>query len=204
MNRKVFFLAFLLIGAVSMTIMSIHYFTEPASGILGRKVFKDALWYQAAFYAHIGFGLIAILTGPIQFIKAFIEKRERMHRVLGYIYSGSVACSSLSGLIIAQFAMGGLPTQIGFSVLAVLWFTSLMMALKHIFAGHIQAHQSWMMINYALTFAAITQRTMLLFAFIPGLDFMPIYQWSAWLPWMINLVLVSLFINKRRSMQVAI
>ena len=199
MNRQFLLIAFFLIGAASMIIMSFQYFTIPNSGILEGKAFKSALWYKAAFLVHIALGIVAILLGPFQLWKPLMEKRRTTHRLLGYIYSVAVLISSITGLVIAQFAMGGLVTQVGFSILALLWFTSLTLALNHIVQGRVQDHQFWMNINYALTFAAITQRTMLLLAFIPTWRFMPIYQLSAWLPWMINLSIV-LLLARAKSM----
>ncbi|MEM6802533.1 MAG: DUF2306 domain-containing protein, partial [Bacteroidota bacterium] len=105
----------------------------------------------------------------------------------------AVLISSLGSLLIAPYAMGGWITHLGFSTLGILWFLSLILALRSILKGRIQAHKNWMYINYALTFSSITQRSILLFAFIPGIAFMPVYQLSSWLSWIINLTILSLF-----------
>lgn len=199
MKYKNTLIGFFLIGALSMLIMGLPYLFQHDFGILKGKAFKDTLWYQLAFFAHISFGLIAIIIGPFQFMDQLIHQYRNIHKKLGYLYVAGVGISSLAGLIIAPFAMGGIITSIGFSILALLWFSSLLLALKKVLTGNIKAHRKWMQINYALTFAAITQRTLLLLAFLPNLSFMPIYQLSAWLPWMFNLMLVFLLINKEES-----
>lgn len=197
MKQNKLIIGFLLIGAISMLIMSLHYFSPEASGILKNKLLKDTLWYRFTFCTHIAFGLVAILLGPFQFIDSLVQKRSRIHKKIGYTYSLAVAISSLAGLVIAQFAMGGMITRVGFSCLSIIWFYSLFLALKSVFAGDIVEHEKWMKINYALTFSSITQRTILLFAFLPALSFMPVYQLSSWLSWILNLSIVLFFISKR-------
>lgn len=189
MKYKKLTLGFLLIGAISMFIMSTPYFETANAGILKGKLLKDTLWYRMTFLIHILFGLFAILSGPLQFIGAII-RRKSVHKILGYIYALGVFIASITGLVIAQFAMGGIITQVGFSIMSLLWFSSLIIALQQIYAGNIEAHKRWMTISYAITFSAITQRSILLFAFIPTISFMPVYQLSAWLSWMINLSIV--------------
>lgn len=193
MKKKDLFIGFLLIGALSMLFMSFHYLIQENSGILSRKTIKDALWYKITFRLHVSMGILAIFSGPFQFMNKLRIQHLLRHKRLGYIYSTAVLFASLSGLAIAPYSMGGLITAVGFSLLSLLWFLSIIMAVAFVLKGQIQAHKNWMYINYGLTFAAITQRSMLLFALIPGISFMPVYQLSAWLPWMINLCLVSLF-----------
>jgi len=83
--------------------------------------------------------------------------------------------------------MGGWISTIGFSLLALGWFYTTVKAVIAIKAGQIKKHQMWMFFSYALTFAAITQRTLLLVPLLTTIPFIPIYQLSAWLPWAINL-----------------
>jgi len=182
-----------------MLIMSFHYFVQEDSGILDGKVLKDTLWYKLSFFTHITFGGIAITLGPFQFLNQWIEGKPSLHKTLGYVYSAAVVIASCTGLIIAQFAMGGVITQIGFSTLSIIWFFSLIVSIKKVLQRDICAHKKWMQINYALTFSAITQRSILLFAFMPSFSFMPIYQLSSWLSWIINLLVVMYFIRKSAS-----
>ncbi len=199
MKNKRFLISFLLIGAVSMLVMSLHYFSEEDAGILKDKALKDTLWYRMSFLTHIFFGLTAILIGPFQLINRLVQSQPKIHKKLGYVYFIAVAISSLTGFLIAQFAMGGMITRIGFSTLSCIWFISLLIALRKILNGDIKAHRTWMTINYALTFSSLTQRTILLFAFIPSLSFMPVYQLSSWLSWIFNLALVLYFINNKNT-----
>ncbi|MEM9848712.1 MAG: hypothetical protein AAF847_12530, partial [Bacteroidota bacterium] len=51
---------------------------------------------------------------------------------------------------------------------------------------------------FALTFASITQRTILLFAFLPIIDFLTVYQISAWASWLFNLTLLA-YVERRKT-----
>ncbi|MGH1364577.1 MAG: DUF2306 domain-containing protein [Calditrichia bacterium] len=170
-----------------MVAMSYHYLQFDRSGILRMKEIANQDWFLLMFRTHILLGLIAITIGPFQFMKSIRIRRPSLHRKLGYLYIFSVLLSSIAGLIIAQFAMGGWISTIGFSLLAFGWFYTTAKAVIAIKAGQIQNHQMWMFFSYALTFASITQRTLLLIPLLTTIPFIPIYQLSAWLPWVVNL-----------------
>ena len=185
--RKIAFIVFLFIGAITMVIMSLHYFQSDSAGILKRKEIANSSWFLFTFRLHIFLGLLAILIGPFQFIKKIRNTNKTSHKVIGYVYTSSVLFSGLAGLIIAQFAMGGWITTIGFSVLSFAWLFTTIMAISSIRCGNVLNHKKWMFLSYGLTFAAIIQRTLLLIPLLTEVPFMPIYQLSAWLPWLLNL-----------------
>jgi hypothetical protein len=192
--RKIVFFVFLFIGAISMVIMSLHYFQSDSAGILKQKEIVNSFWFLFIFRLHILLGLVAILTGPVQFIKKIRNTYKTSHRVLGYFYTVSVLCSGLAGISIAQFAMGGWITTIGFSFLSITWLFTTIMAISSIKCGKVINHKKWMFLSYGLTFAAITQRTLLLIPLLTEIQFMPVYQISAWLPWLLNVsIAYSLF-----------
>ncbi len=185
--KRTAFKVFLFIGAISMIVMSVHYFQSDSAGILKRKEIANSFWYLLTFRTHIFLGLVAISIGPFQFLKKIRYNYKTGHKVAGYIYTMSVLLSGLSGLIIAQFAMGGWKTTIGFSMLSLTWLYTTIKAINSIRGGNILNHKKWMFFSYGLTFAAITQRTLLLIPLLTETPFIPIYQLSAWLPWLLNL-----------------
>ncbi|MFS4449000.1 DUF2306 domain-containing protein [Maribacter sp. 2307UL18-2] len=160
--RRTAFTLFLFIGAISMIVMSLHYFQSDGAGILERKEIAESSWYLLTFRTHIFLGLVAISIGPFQFSKRIWFNYKTVHKVIGYIYTISVFLSGLSGLIVAQFAMGGWITTIGFSILSLMWIYTIVKAITFIKAGDVLQHKKWMYLSYGLTFAAITQRTLLL------------------------------------------
>ncbi len=171
-----------------MLIMSLHYLVKDVSGIMIGKEATSYLWYRLLFKAHVLGGLLAIALGPFQF---WLDrtKYRKLHRRLGYAYIMSIGLSGVAGLVIAQFSMGGWITAIGFSILSVLWLYVTTQAVISIRLRAVQRHRSFMILSYALTFAAITQRTLLLIPLLTEVPFMPIYKLSAWLPWLLNLTI---------------
>jgi len=193
--KKIVFTVFLCIGAISMIVMSLHYFQSDSAGILKRKQIAESFWYLLTFRTHIFLGIVAISIGPFQFFKKIRFNYKTIHKIIGYIYTISVLLSGLSGLIIAQFAMGGWITTIGFSILSLMWMYTIVKAISSIREGNVVQHKKWMFLSYGLTFAAITQRTLLLIPLLTEISFMPVYQLSAWLPSLINLS-ISYFLFK--------
>lgn len=201
--KKLALILFLIIGAVSMIAMSSHYLYSDDTGILRKKAVAKSLWYLITFRSHVFFGLIAICVGPLQFIERLRKSRKSLHKTLGYLYCSSVLLSSMAGLGIAQFAMGGWITSLGFSILAIFWFFTIIMLATAARSGDFKKHKKWSYFSYALTFAAISQRTLLLLPLLTSVPFMPIYQLSAWLPWLLNLgmaaYLLSIKSEKKRG-----
>lgn len=175
--------------------MSSHYLHSDTTGILKGKEVASSFWYLLTFRTHVLFGLAAITAGPIQFIKRIRISNTRLHRAVGYLYIVSVLLSSLSGIVIAQFAMGGVITSIGFSVLAIAWFYTIIKSITAIWNRNFSNHEKWSYFSYALTFAAITQRSLLLIPLLTSVPFMPIYWLSAWLPWLLNLSIAYLILR---------
>lgn len=183
-----------------MVVMSLHYFQSDSAGILKRKEVADHFWFLFSFRTHIFLGLVAIVIGPFQFLKKIRSTYKTLHRVIGYVYTVSILFSSLAGLIIAPFAMGGWVTTIGFSILSIAWLYITIKAVYFIRNGDLSNHEKWAFLSYALTFSSITQRTLLLIPLLTGIPFIPIYQLSAWLPWLLNLG-IAYSLHKRSYIQ---
>ncbi len=194
--KKGLLIGFFFLGAISMLIMSMHFFQQEISGILKYKVISSNFIFRLCFKTHILFGMLAIFTGPVQFLNNLRNKHLRFHRRLGYVYFISVLISSVMGLIIAQYAMGGIISTIGFSLLAIAWMGSAILAIVTIRKKKITAHKKWMFVNYGLTFAAIPQRTLLLVPLLIDMEFISIYRLSAWLPWILN-TLIALYLFRK-------
>lgn len=202
---KKLLIGFFLAGAITMFVMSLHYFQFDVTGILKGKEISNSLWYRLFLKAHILTGIIAITIGPFQFIHQIRSQSISTHKYLGYTYVINVTISSISGLVVAQFAMGGWITAVGFSTLSIFWLFSTLSGVVSICRKEVSNHKKWMYISYALTFAAIPQRTLLLLPLLTSVPFMPVYRLSAWLPWMLNagiaFRLYNLLINKTKSVK---
>ena len=197
--REYLGLAFFCVGAATMWIMSWHYFIDYESGIITSKEVRQTSWYYLAFNVHVGSGLAAISIGPIQ-LSTFIQRRKVWHRYLGYFYVSMVILSGLSGLLMAPYAMAGMMAQLGFATLSIIWVSTTLWAVSAIRTRKLTSHRNWMFRSYALTFSAITQRTMLLIPLLFSVDFFVIYKYSAWLPWIFNLAVVEIILANSRNL----
>ena len=153
--------------------------------------------HPIGIYLHIFASLIALAIGPFQFNEKFRLNKIQVHRLLGKIYLISVLIGGLSGLYMSQYSFGGMISHSGFFTLAILWLATGYKAYHSIKNKNVKAHQYWMLINFALTFAAVTLRTGLGIGFASGTPFEVFYPYLAWLCWVPNL-LVALVIAKRQ------
>lgn len=161
---------------------------------------------QAAFYAHIVAGGLALVTGPFQFWRGLRDRHRSVHRWMGRGYLAAVAIAGVAGLVIAPFSEAGLAGLVGFGTLAVLWLVSAWRAYRAIRARDVANHRAWMMRNFALTYSAVTLRLWLgvligVQALPGGFDFdaafanaYGVVPFLAWLP---NLVVAEWLIRRR-------
>lgn len=164
-----------------------------------KELLENTIWHTA-FYIHITFGGLALLTGWTQFSKRMRDRYLNPHRLVGKIYVASVFLSSTAGLYIAFFASGGIVCVIGFGALAVAWLISIAKAYATILNHDIKQHENWMIRNYALAFAAVTLRVYLPFlSSVVFHDFIPAYRIVAWLSWVPNLIVAEIIISRRKQ-----
>ena len=170
-------------------------------GLMGSKpaaLQADPVWHLA-FYVHISLGGIALLTGWSQFSPRLRSRYLELHRWLGRAYLIAVLFSSIAGLYISFFATGGIICSTGFGTLALLWLGTAIQAYTSIRKGDIDRHRDWMIINYSLTFAAVTLRIWLpILQFHVFHDFTPAYRVVAWWSWVSNLAVAMMIIRRRR------
>ncbi len=161
-------------------------------GLLHSKphvLLNNALW-STAFFVHIITGGLALLTGWTQFNAKRRKRRLGLHKVVGRVYAIVVGISGITGLYVAFFATGGLVCAYGFATLAMLWLFTDIMAYASIRQGQVAEHRRWMILNYSLTFAAVTLRLWLPLLIGAGhLDFIHAYRMVAWLCWVPNIAL---------------
>ena len=138
---------------------------------------------------HIAGGLGAILTGPWQFSQKLRVRALNFHRWLGRFYLLEVALGSIAGFFMAVVSKQGLPTHLGFGILAVLWFFTGLQAYRMVRRRNIEAHRHWMVRNFALTLAAVTLRIyMPLMLGVLHWPFRQTFITVAWLCWIPNLL----------------
>ncbi|MBC3874026.1 DUF2306 domain-containing protein [Undibacterium sp. LX15W] len=156
--------------------------------------------HKLMVYLHIFASSIALLIGPLQFSKKLRASKPRLHRTLGKIYlCVGVLLGGVAGLLMAVFAYGGLGSNLGFGILAVLWLYTGARAYWAIRHGDVLAHQRWMIRNFSLTLAAVSLRIYLPLTLVFGWPFDIAYPIISWLCWLPNLLLAEWIYNRPAS-----
>ncbi|MEU1288216.1 DUF2306 domain-containing protein [Kitasatospora sp. NPDC005856] len=155
------------------------------------------LSHELPLYVHIFGALVALLVGPWQFSRRLRERRPRLHRRIGVTYLLGCLVGGVGALLMAPVAYGGAVTGAGFACLAVSWLVTGGAGLRAILDGRVIDHRRWMIRSFALTFAAVTLRLMLVVVAVAHLDFRTSYTAIAWLCWVPNLLLACWFTRRR-------
>jgi uncharacterized membrane protein len=175
----------MLLSCVSIVGYATRYFLLPT----GDAHFSR---YLVPLRFHIAGGMGALLAGPWQFSERLRTRHLNLHRWLGRFYLVEVALGSIAGFAMAVVSEEGLPTHLGFGILAVLWFLTGLQAYCKVRRGDIAGHRQWMIRNFALTLAAVTLRNYMPFMlFALHWSFRQSYSVVSWLCWVPNLLIAE-------------
>src|SRR5579871_300667 len=144
----------MLITSVAIAVYATRYFILTTSD-------PHFARYLLPLRFHVAGGIGALLAGPWQFSEKVRLRALNFHRWLGRFYLIEVALGSIGGLVMSVVSEEGLPTHLGFGILAILWFFTGWKAYREICRGEIERHREWMIRNFALTLAAVTLRNWL-------------------------------------------
>jgi uncharacterized membrane protein len=195
----------LLVALLSLIIgfyPAIYFLMERTFGLLGSKSpeLLDNLVWNTAFYGHIIFGGLALLSGWSQFSKKLRNNRTQLHRSLGKFYVLAVLISGLCGFFIAFYATGGIVAASGFLLLSVCWLYFTLKAYQYAIGKDFSRHEYFMYLSFAACFAAVTLRIWLPLLMYAIGDFNTAYRIVAWLCWLPN-VLVALILLRRKGFE---
>lgn len=202
MKKNMWMISILAFFIAGYSIIQYFLFDAQQAGFVQLKRMFNAtlnsLWY-IMLYIHILFGVFALVIGPFTISSKIRKKNVQRHRRWGTIYIVSIFFGGLAGLYLACYATGGWIARLGFAFLSICWLLTVFQALTKIKQGNIQAHQKWMLRNYALTFAAVTLRLWLpIFTVLFGYNnFEYSYATIAWLCWVPNLFVMEWLIRRR-------
>ncbi|WP_374350310.1 DUF2306 domain-containing protein [Chitinimonas sp.] len=199
-NASFYLMAFLCVGVAAYAFVA--YTLVPLGAVVHPLMRANFETHRFGIELHIFASVLALLSGPFQFSASLRASRPQLHRWLGRLYlGGGVLVGGLAGLWMAQFAYGGVTGRLGFACLAVLWLFTGAMAYVHARARSFAAHRRWMVINFALTLAAVTLRLYLPMSMLARIDFDLAYPAIAWLCWVPNLLLAWLYLRSRPQVQ---
>lgn len=183
----------MLLSSIAVVVYATQYF-------LGRPGDHHFSRYILPLRLHIAGGMGALLVGPWQFYEKLRVRAISLHRWLGRFYLLEVGLGSIAGFAMAVVSEQGLPTHLGFGMLAVLWFFTGLEAYRMVRRGNIVAHRRWMIRNFALTLAAVTLRNYIPFMlFVLHWSFRPTYITVSWLCWIPNLLVAEWIVRRARQ-----
>jgi uncharacterized membrane protein len=191
-------------GRAAIVLLTVHVAAVSLLRYVGSSLPAPAPILANAFASpfltiHVVAGVIALLIGPLQFVRRVRARRPALHRAMGLIYVGACAVSAPAAFMLALGTTAGPVAGTGFAMLAVLLALFTYLGLRAAIDRRFADHREWMLRSYALTATAITLRLMLPAAGLLGLDFLAAYQAIAWLSWIANLALVEYHIRRTRN-----
>lgn len=151
---------------------------------------------QPFLVIHVVAAVIALLVGPVQFMRPLRTRRPAVHRATGMIYVAAIAVGSPAGFVLALGTSAGPLAATGFASVAVLSISFTWLGLRAALRRDFAEHRDWMLRSWAMTSAAITLRLLLPAAGMLGLRFYTAYPVIAWLSWLINLALIEYIIRR--------
>jgi len=158
-------------------------------------------YYLPFFYIHVYSAIFCLPAGFTQFNNKLLKRNKKVHRIVGYLYVGTVLLlAAPSGLVIGWHANGGPVAILFFSLLAVLWFWFTLKALLTAKNGQYKVHKHYMMRSFALALSAITLRLYkVLIVKVWAPPPMDVYVLVSGLSWIPNLLFVEFLIRYRTA-----
>jgi uncharacterized membrane protein len=157
------------------------------------------LQHEFALGVHVLSGILALLIGPLQFVRRLRRRFVRVHRFMGATYVASATALGVSGLILAPTAYTGLVASAGFTVLDLAMLFTTLTAVRMIVAGRHGEHRRWMIRSFSLIMAGVMLRVWSpLYSVAAGVglvdfSFETAYAAIAWLCWVPNLMFAIWF-----------
>lgn len=164
-----------------------------------KGIVSNFLW-KISLYLHITSGLLAALTGTIQFFTSNNKKWTNFHKLNGKLYIFLVLfIAAPSAFYLSFFASAtwwiGFEAQLRFFILVLLWSLSTYLSYHYIKKKNYVKHRRWMIRSYVLTMVDISGR---LWAIILTIGFHPAPLEKAllilWLSLIVNIIIGEMII----------
>jgi hypothetical protein len=166
------------------------------------------LWPRRAWLIpHICGGMIALITGPLQFWSGLRGMAPRFHRWTGRLYLLGVLLAAGSAFYLARFIMpdeGALLAGVSLMVLATVWLCTTVMAVSAVVHRRFDAHREWMIRSYVVACAFVNLRWLgawpLLATLGTARERLPVIIWASWAA---PLFVAEIFLQWKRAARVA-
>lgn len=180
-------------SVLALVVASARYFLPGMPGAFQPEIYLD---HSVILRLHIAGAMLAILAGPMQFWSGFRNRRRNWHRRIGKTYLAGVAIGAPAGLYMAWLSLGGLVTHVGFTMLAMVWGVTTLVAYRHIRAGNWSLHREWMIRSYSVAVGGFVGFRLWFPAFEAlGAPHLEAYQTASWLSWVLGLLAAELYIG---------
>ncbi len=192
----IFFSLCLVVIALSYFSFDLNYhFLKSKQDMLVNEI------WLVAFYIHLLFGVIAVLTGIPLFFKRLIPFKSKLHRNLGKVYVLSILLfTGPTGFYLAFFAEGGMYATIGFLLMSLAWMIPTYLAFRYAVDKKFEKHYKWMIRSLALTLSGVTLRLITplgseVFGFAEETNFIM----TSYVSWIFNWVIAEIIILTLRK-----
>src|SRR5215217_2522168 len=188
----------MVVACVAIVVYASQYLTFDANVYFPQQR-EPYLQHEFALGVHVLSGILALLIGPLQFVRRLRRRFVRVHRFMCATYVASATALGVSGLILAPTAYTGQVASAGFTVLGLAMLFTTWTALRMILAGRYGEHRRWMIRSFSLIMAGVMLRVWvpiydaLAAAGIAHFSFETAYAAIAWLCWVPNLLLAIWF-----------
>jgi hypothetical protein len=189
-------LALVFAGAIAIGLVSYRYLLPGAPGG-APPILANSFAHYGFLTVHAGFAATALILGPFQFLRRVRLTRPALHRWTGRTYAVCSVAGGAAGLVLAFGARTGPVSTAGFGLLAVSWITATSLAWRAALARRFAEHRRWMIRSYAMTFAAVTLRIYLPFAFLSPWGYDNTYRAISFLAWVPNLIVAEVYLQRR-------
>lgn len=152
---------------------------------------------------HVGTGIVALLTGPVQLWLGITDRRPALHRKLGTAYLAAVLVSSMAAYYLALNTELSLVFGAGLAGLATAWLVTSGFAFLAIKRQLFDQHKEWMIRSYVVTTGFVTFRVLVVIlegaqVGVP-LDRLGI---AAWFCWSIPLLVTEAWLQGKKILAV--
>lgn len=178
--------------AISLRIPQYFFLDKPSN-------FLNHLPHPSLLYIHIICGLIAMICGPLQFIRSLRVKNVKIHHFIGKTYLVSILIVAITALFLACVAQKNLVYSLGLGTLGVILLVCAVMGYFSIRRKQIHSHQQWMIRSYICIFTFTIFRLSLktLLALSAGITVESIATFLSWFSWLIPLLIFEVLGTRR-------
>ena len=163
-----------------------------SSFFLGRQAIFSG-WYPVAFYVHIIASPIALLLTTWLIFSGQRSGNMRWHRYAGRTLGVLVLLGVLpSGMVMATKAIGGPVSAWGLFALATATGLTVVMAAVRARQHSYVPHRRWATRCFLLLLSPLLLRMVIGLNTVVGFDYLTVYQWSAWLSWLVPLLVYEI------------